>query len=205
MRPLRVAIFASGTGSNALALINKAQTLSGALEISFVLSDKAMAPVLKKAQEMGVRTCLVEKKLDRHNHEQEILKLLREHRIDWIFLAGYMRLLSGSFLRQFSSWHEGASQIVNIHPSLLPAYPGAEAIARAHQDRASQTGVTVHFVDEGMDTGEIIIQEALNLPSEAPLSDWVDAIHSLEHRMYSNFLESLSLGKPRTFYFEENP
>lgn len=204
MRPLRVAIFASGTGSNARSLIEKAQTLRGALEISFVLSDKATAPVLKKAEELGVRTYLVEKKLDRQNHEQAILNILREHRIDWILLAGYMRLLSGAFLRQFALWHGDASQVVNIHPSLLPAYPGAEAIERAYQDQVSHTGVTVHFVDEGMDTGKIIHQEALSLSPEASLADWKEMIHHLEHRMYSNFLESLSLGQQKTFYFEEN-
>lgn len=204
MRPLRIAIFASGTGSNAMALCKKAQGFSPEqLEMSFVLSDKSEAPVLQKAKDINVRTYLVEKKKDRSTHEQEILKVLREHRIDWIFLAGYMRLISSTFLQQFSQWHGGASQIVNIHPSLLPAYPGVDSIARAHRDRVSETGVTLHLVDEGMDTGMILKQEAVSLNAQDSVEAWAQKIHELEHRIYTGFLDSLVSGETKTFYFEE--
>lgn len=204
MKPVKVAIFASGTGSNAMALIQKSKTLSQ-LEISFVLSDKAAAPVLAKAENEGVRTYLIEKKQDKATHEAEILKLLKEHKVDWILLAGYMRLISADFLAKFASWHQGKSQIVNIHPSLLPAYPGVDSIARAHQDKVSHTGITIHFVDEGMDTGAVIRQEQLAINADESLSELGTRMHQLEHRIYTDFLESLSTGKPSTVYFEENP
>ncbi len=202
MKSVKVAIFASGTGSNAMALCKKAQSLS-TLDIAFVLSDKAAAPVLGKAQDLGIKTYLIEKKKDRTTHESEVLQILREHHIDWILLAGYMRLISPHFLQTFSKWHGGASQIVNIHPSVLPAYPGVDSIARAHQDRVSSTGVTIHLVDEGTDTGPILKQESIPLNAQDPVESWAQKIHELEHRMYTDFLESLATGSTKTFYFEE--
>lgn len=205
MRPLRIAIFASGTGSNAMALINKAKTFSSQQgEITFVLSDKAQAPVLEKAKNAGILTYLVERKKDRTAQEQQILSLLREHRIDWIFLAGYMRLLSPEFLHQFSQWHKGAAQVVNIHPSLLPAYPGVDSIAQAFKDRVKKIGVTIHQVDEGMDTGTILMQEAINREEAVTLESVTQSIHELEHRMYTSLLETLVKGQRQTCYFEEN-
>lgn len=203
-KSVKVAIFASGTGSNAMALIKKSKTLSQ-LEISFVLSDKANAPVLPKAQAEGVRTYLVEKKQDRAAHETEILTLLKEHKVDWILLAGYMRMISADFLSTFASWHQGQSQIVNIHPSLLPAYPGVDSIARAHKEGAPHTGVTLHFVDDGMDTGTVIRQEKLAVHAEETLEQLASRMHRLEHQIYTEFLESLSTHGRKTIHFEENP
>lgn len=204
MKPVRVAIFASGTGSNAMALIQKAkQFVDNELEISFVLSDKAQASVLEKAKNAGVRTYLVEKKQNKEHHENEILGLIREHRIDWILLAGYMRLLSANFLTQLSGWHGKQSQVVNIHPSLLPAYPGTDSIARAHKDQAAQTGVTLHLVDEGMDTGKVLMQNALTLSAAEPLEVWAEQIHRLEHQIYTGFLAQIASGEQKTFKFEE--
>lgn len=201
MTPVRVAIFASGTGSNAMALIHKAREYTRELEICFVLSDKATAPVLEKARVAGVRTHLVEKKGDRASHEQMILNLIQEYRIDWICLAGYMRLLSPSFLKQVSEWHSGASQVVNIHPSLLPAYPGVDSIARAYNDGVPLTGVSIHLVDEGMDTGLILAQESLAISKDEPLEAFTQRVHQLEHRMYTSFLEDLADGRRKTVPF----
>lgn len=205
MNPLRVAIFASGTGSNAQALIQRAQNWGPEkVEVSFVLSDKASAPVLEKAKAFSVRSYAVEKNTTKQAHEQQILHLVKEHQVDWIFLAGYMRLLSASFLSQFSSWHGGQSQVVNIHPSLLPLYPGVDSIARAYQDRVPQSGVTIHLVDEGMDTGTILQQEVVRLLPDDPMANWAQRIHQLEHHMYTKFLDSLIRQERRTFYFQEN-
>ncbi|XGC80118.1 phosphoribosylglycinamide formyltransferase [Bdellovibrio bacteriovorus] len=204
MKPIRVAIFASGTGSNAMALINKAKELpNSSLNIEFVLSDKLNAPVLEKAKTAGVRTYLIEKKQTREIHEVEILNVLREHHIDWILLAGYMRLISASFLNQLSKWHGHQSQVVNIHPSLLPEYPGKDSIARAHADKAEKTGVTIHLVDEGMDTGKILLQEELSLNPSHSLESWAEEIHRLEHKMYTGFLQDLASKKYKTIHFQE--
>lgn len=202
MNRIKIAIFASGTGSNAEALMKKAQSLDS-LEISFVLSDKEQAPVLEKARNLGVHTYLVKKQSDRQEHEQRILHLLREHHTDWVLLAGYMRLLSADFLQTFSNWHGGTSQVVNIHPSLLPAYPGVDSIRRAYEDRVEESGVTLHLVDEGMDTGSQLMQSRLSLGADETLSDWSARFHKLEHQTYTRFLQLVAMGQIPTSPFQE--
>jgi phosphoribosylglycinamide formyltransferase-1 len=190
MSLVKVAIFASGTGSNAQALMKKAQELPH-VEISFVLSDKAEAMVLEKARALNVKTFVVEKTGSKSSHEESILQLLKEHRIEWIFLAGYMRLLSADFLKTFASWQRGRLQVVNIHPSLLPAYPGVNSIERAFNDHVDKTGVTLHLVDEGVDTGPILKQSEVKLMSNETLDSLATKIHATEHRLYTEFLAEL--------------
>ncbi len=201
MKSLRIAIFASGTGSNAEALMNKMKALGKKVE--FVLSDKRDALVLEKAMRQGVNTYLVEKTSDRFTHEQEILKLLDRHQIDWIFLAGYMRLISADFLQAVGKRHQRKSQIVNIHPSLLPLYPGSKALERAFADQVVESGVTLHLVDEGMDTGPILMQEKISLESYEAFSDFKMRMHELEHSLYTRFLEQIVLGQIPTNHFKE--
>ncbi len=205
MNPIRVAILASGRGSNAVALIEKAKTLRSYVEVCFVLSDKAGAGVLEKAQALGVPTYVVAKTSDKTQHEQAILEKIREHKVDWILLAGYMRLLSADFLKKFSNWVGQASQIVNVHPSLLPHYPGVDPIGRAYRDRVAQSGVTIHLVDEGMDTGRILLQESLLLNFQEELSHFEERIHQLEHRLYTRFLQEIGEGvRPtRRFHLDQ--
>lgn len=203
MRPARIAILASGTGSNAQALIRKAQELGAdKLEVGFVLSDKEEAPVLEKARDLGVPAFLRAKFNDRRTHEDAILMLLKEHHIDWVLLAGYMRLLSPYFLKTLQSWHQSASQVVNIHPSLLPAYPGVDSIARAYTDRVSESGVTLHLVDEGMDTGLVLRQQKISLGNET-LPEWSAKFHRVEHQIYGAFLTDIAEGHQKTCYFTE--
>ncbi len=202
MKAVRVALFASGNGSNAMAIVEKAKSLHN-IEIAFVLSDRAEAPVLEKAKRADIKTYLVERTTTRIEHEGKQLSLLKEHKVDWIFLAGYMRILSADFLKTFSGWHRGATQVVNIHPSLLPAYPGAESIAQAYADKVECSGVTLHLVDEGVDTGQIIVQKPLARPETISLSDWKQRFHQLEHQIYTEFLESLALNLRPTLSFEE--
>ncbi|MEN0057319.1 MAG: phosphoribosylglycinamide formyltransferase [Bdellovibrio sp.] len=206
MRSVRIAIFASGNGSNAMALIRKARELSSQqVEISFVLSDREGAPVLEKAAREGVKTYLVPVSSTRTDQESKVLALLREHRVDWIFLAGYMRLLSPLFLDQVRRWHRGSSQVVNIHPSLLPAYPGVNSIARAYQDQVVESGVTLHLVDDGLDTGPQLRQEVIPvLATQQTLAQFEEKMHQLEHKMYTGFLADLALGSPETLPFKED-
>ncbi|QDK38835.1 phosphoribosylglycinamide formyltransferase [Bdellovibrio sp. NC01] len=201
MKYPRIAVFASGTGSNAESLMKKMKDLG--CEIEFVFSDKRDVGVLEKALRLGVKTYLVEKTSDRATHEEEVLKLVHRHRIDWIFLAGYMRLISASFLQTLQSHHQGATQIVNIHPSLLPAYPGSQAMERAFADQVPHSGITVHFVDEGMDTGKIIMQEQVALQKFESFSDFKMKMHSVEHRLYGQFLENVVTGKIPTLSYKE--
>ncbi|WP_413561134.1 phosphoribosylglycinamide formyltransferase [Bdellovibrio sp. HCB209] len=198
---LRIAIFASGTGSNAQALIEKMQSLGG--QIEFVLTDKPHAGVLERAQALATMSYVVEKKTDRAAHEQEILKLVDEHQIDWILLAGYMRLLSANFLKALADRHEGRAQVVNIHPSLLPDYPGAGSLEKAFADKVEFSGVTLHLVDEGMDTGPIIQQLPLALKEFTSFADFKAGMHRLEHQIYTEFLEKIIVGQIPTNYFKE--
>lgn len=186
----RIAIFASGNGSNAEALMKRAVDLSQ-VEISFVLSDQPGAGVLARAEKFGVKTYVVPKETTKGAQEKKVLALLEEHKIQWIFLAGYMRLLSADFLGKFAEMTGDVLRVVNIHPSLLPAYPGIDSIARAYNDRVGESGVTLHFVDEGMDTGKVIRQEKVTLGSYESLLEWQTRIHTLEHQMYTDFLSSL--------------
>lgn len=203
MRPLRVAIFASGTGSNAEALIHQALELRDAVKISFVLSDQPQAGVLARAEALNVPTYVVPRRGDRITQESEILNLLREHAIDWIFLAGYMRLLSADFLNAFCEMNEGRTQVVNIHPSLLPAYPGKDSIRRAFEDAVPVSGVTLHFVDQGLDTGPIISQLSLPRRGDETLQEWAQAFHRLEHQVYCHFLRELAAGTHFRGHFKE--
>ena len=202
MKPIRIAIFASGRGSNAMALIQKAQILAESLQIVFVLTDQPAAEVIEKAQGAGVRTIVVPKTSDKAHHEGEILKHIFDHQIDWIFLAGYMRLISADFLKKFSDRVGGHSQVVNIHPSLLPAYPGMDSIARAFHDGVSESGVTIHLVDDGMDTGKVLLQEALQISQGENLESFEKRIHQLEHRLYAQFLQDVGLQKQATQKFK---
>jgi phosphoribosylglycinamide formyltransferase-1 len=205
MKPPRVAIFASGTGSNAEALMKKMKEheLQQLGKIEFVLSDRKGALVLEKAAQHDVKSYLVEKTVDRASHEKEILKLIELHRIDWVFLAGYMRIISADFLKSMALRHQGNFQVVNIHPSLLPAYPGSKSLERAFEDKVSESGVTLHYVDEGMDTGPHIAQEKVQIHAEDSFSDFKSRMHALEHKMYTKFLEQIVRGEIPTNYFEE--
>ncbi|QDK47429.1 phosphoribosylglycinamide formyltransferase [Bdellovibrio sp. ZAP7] len=201
MKPVRVAIFASGTGSNAEALIKKMQSLGSAVE--FVFSDKPAAGVLAKAHALNTKTYVIEKSQGRAHHEQEVLRLLFEHKVDWVLLAGYMRLLSADFLKKLAGRHEGHSQVVNIHPSLLPAYPGKDSLERAFADKVEQSGVTLHLVDEGMDTGAVLKQVAIPLKGFNVFGDFKASIHRLEHQIYTEFLEQIVTGQIATHSFKE--
>ena len=201
---MKMAIFASGSGSNAEALMKKASELSG-IQIQFVLSDKKDAFVLERAKKFGVATYLVPKTSTRENHEQEILKLVDEHQIDWILLAGYMRLISPSFLQALKDRHEGVAQMINIHPSLLPAYPGTESIRRAYQDQVPVSGVSIHHVDEGVDTGPLLAQEKVALVAGETLESFATRIHTLEHQMYCQVLEQISRQELITRTYKRKP
>lgn len=201
---MRIAIFASGSGSNAEALIRKASDL-GDIQIEFILSDKKDAFVLERAKKLGVTAYVVEKTSTRENHEQEILKLVDEHQIDWILLAGYMRLISPEFLQALKERHEGHAQLINIHPSLLPAYPGTESIQRAYQDQVPASGVSIHYVDEGVDTGPLLAQEKVTLAAGETLESFATRIHALEHRMYEKILERISRQELITRTYKRKP
>ena len=176
----RVAVLASGRGSNLQALIDAAQAGRLGGEIVVVISNVADAPGIARARALGVETAVVDSRLvrPRAEHERQVLALLREHAIDLVCLAGYMRLLSPEFVSAFRG------RILNVHPSLLPAFPGLDAQRQALAHGVRVSGCTVHFVDEACDTGPIVLQAAVPVLDTDTEETLAARILEQEHRIY---------------------
>lgn len=201
---IRLALLASGNGTNVISIIhNVAQSYSDKIKVELVLSDQKNAPVISKMEKFKIPTYVVEKKTTKKIQEFEILKILKNHRVDWICLAGFMRILSGDFLTAFNQWHANECQVVNIHPSLLPLYPGLESIERAYKDQVSESGVTLHFVDSGIDTGNILYQKKVVCHRQETLNDFKTRIHEAEYVVYENFLNNLATSQIKTYFFKD--
>jgi phosphoribosylglycinamide formyltransferase-1 len=170
--PIRLGILLSGRGSNFLAIAQSIR--EGRLpnaEIAVVISNVAAAAGIQAARAMGLPTAVLESKgRKRAEHDADVIACLRAHRVDLVCLAGYMRLLSKEFVAAFPN------RILNIHPALLPAFPGLDAQARALEYGVKFSGCTVHFVDEELDHGAIVVQRAI------PVLETDDA-HSLAKRI----------------------
>jgi len=190
-RPTRLGILLSGRGSNFLAIAES--TREGRLanvEIAVVISNVAEAAGLAAARELGLPTAVFESKGRKHEeHDADVIACLRAHGVDLVCLAGYMRLLSKGFVAAFHN------RILNIHPALLPAFPGLEAQTQAFDYGVKVTGCTVHFVDEELDHGAIVVQRAI------PVLDTDDA-HSLaarilveEHIAYTEAIARVASGE----------
>jgi len=186
---LRVAVLASGTGSNLQAILDKLHG-KGAVEVVGVCSDKPDATALERARRAGVETAVFEGSsyAARGLRDDAMATWLAERDVGLIVLAGYMQLLSPGFIRAF----EG--RIVNVHPALLPAFPGLDAIGQAIEHGAKVTGVTVHFVDDGMDTGPIVLQRAIDLPYTRSRADVEAEIHRIEHELLPLAIELIAAG-----------
>jgi phosphoribosylglycinamide formyltransferase-1 len=188
----RLGILLSGRGSNFDAIARN--VLDGKLdcEIGFVFSNRAAAPGLARARELALPCGSLEAKgLDRESYDRQIVSLLRDHGVDLICLAGYMRLLSGYFVAEF------AGRILNIHPSLLPAFPGLDAQYQAWAHGVKVTGCTVHFVDENLDSGPILLQASVPvLDSDTP-ETLSSRILAEEHRLYSEAIDWVLKGNYR--------
>jgi phosphoribosylglycinamide formyltransferase 1 len=186
----KLGILLSGRGSNFEAIADSVQAGKLPAEIAVVISNRADAPGLESAKRRGLRTVLIPSKgRVREEHDREVMAALRAAKVDLICLAGYMRLLSPEFVRAFPD------RILNIHPSLLPAFPGLDAQKQAIEHGAKVSGCTVHFVDEHLDHGPIILQRTV------PVLDGDDE-HSLaarileqEHIAYTEALRRLIAGE----------
>jgi phosphoribosylglycinamide formyltransferase-1 len=183
----KMAVFASGNGSNFQAIVDSVEAGELAATISLLVCDKPGAYVIERAKAAGIAYFVFCAK-DYHSkeeYEEEMLDLLAGNGVEFIVLAGYMRLIASTLLKEY----EG--RIVNIHPSLLPAFPGKDAIGQALAAKAQWSGVTVHFVDEGMDTGPIIVQERLRLEVNETREGLQKKIQSIEHKLYPEILQML--------------
>lgn len=184
----RIAVFASGSGSNFEALETACREGELDAEIVLVMTDKPASFVVERARQTDIRVVALEPKAfaTKRAYEEALLDILREEEVELIVLAGYMRLIGSTLLAAYPS------RIVNIHPSLLPSFPGKDAIWQAIAHGVKVTGVTVHLVDEGMDTGPILAQVAVPVvEGDADLT--AQAIHAVEHVVYKETLQKLIL------------
>ncbi|NLX90494.1 MAG: phosphoribosylglycinamide formyltransferase [Firmicutes bacterium] len=182
---MRLAVLASGYGSNLQAILDaiERKEIDGRVEI--VISDVEDAYALERARKHGIEGVYINPREyeKREDFDGVIAGLLQERQIDLVILAGYMRLLSPPFVKQF----EG--RIMNIHPSLLPAFPGLNGVKKALSYGVKVSGCTVHFVDEGLDTGPIILQEAVPVFDDDTEESLHERIHQVEHRLYPKAIQ----------------
>jgi len=184
--PLQLAILASGRGTNAKAILEAIQRGDLDAEVVCLISNKADASALQIASDFGIPAISVPHEgLSREAHEAKLLKALQPFKIDYLVLAGYMRLMTPQFLKSFTN------RVINIHPSLLPAFAGTHGYEDAYHYGVKVSGVTVHFVDEGMDTGPIIAQETFPRLESDTLETFKARGLALEHALYPKVLQSL--------------
>lgn len=184
---MRVAIFASGNGSNFAHLVEHFRG-QAKVDIVLLICDRAGAYVLERAEALQIPSICIRPKefANKSEYELAIIQQLEAYEVDWIVLAGYMRLVGPTLLHRYSH------RIINLHPALLPAFPGKDAIEQAYSYGVKVTGVTVHFVDEGMDTGPIILQEAVPIVEGESLEALSEKIHEVEHRLLPKAVELLA-------------
>lgn len=191
MNKRRIGVLASGRGSNLQAIMDKIAAGSLPLEIAVVISDKEDAFALERAKKAGIPQVVVVRKscADKAEFEAKIDAALRAHDVELVVLAGFMRILSGDFV---SKWQH---KIVNIHPALLPSFAGLDAQGQAIRYGAKVSGCTVHFVDEGMDTGPIILQKVVPVDSNDTEESLAAKILEQEHIAMPEALTLWALGK----------
>ncbi|WP_144480445.1 phosphoribosylglycinamide formyltransferase [Cytobacillus oceanisediminis] len=196
----KIAVFASGSGSNFQAIAVAAQSGILNAEISLLVCDKPGAFAVDRAEMLGIPALVISPKSypSKEAYEEEILQKLTSLEVDLIVLAGYMRLIGPTLLNAY----EG--KIINIHPSLLPAFPGKDAIGQALAAGVKTTGVTIHYVDEGMDTGPVIASAAVNIIAGETHESLQKKIQRIEHSLYPEVLEELLNGKEEAVQWEKS-
>ena len=188
----KLVVLASGSGTNLQAILATLHGREG-IEVVGVGSDKPAARALERSREAGVETAVFPRDdfVDRDARDIAMAGWIEERNADLVVLAGYMQLLSPAFVARFRG------RIVNIHPALLPVFPGLDAIGQALQAGVDVTGVTVHFVDEGVDTGPVIIQREVPVPEDRDRERLEESIHAVEHELYPEAIRMIARGKAR--------
>lgn len=188
-----IAVFASGNGSNFQTIVDAVRKNTLKTNIKLLVCDNPNAFVLERARRAKIKTLLLKSKdyADKKNFEEEIVRNLEAEKIDLVVLAGFMRMLSGYIISRYQG------KILNIHPALLPAFKGAFAIKDAFDYGVKVTGVTVHFVDEKMDNGPIILQEPLRIKESDTLEKLEERIHKVEHKIYPQAIQLFISGNLR--------
>ncbi|SHM52710.1 phosphoribosylglycinamide formyltransferase [Halanaerobium congolense] len=188
---LKIAVFASGRGSNFQSIIDNIKNGKIPAEVKLLISDNQDAGVLKRAESENIEHLFIdpahfETKAD---YEEELIGLLKNAGVELVVLAGYMRILSPLFVRHFKN------KIINIHPSLLPAFKGLNAQKQAVKYGVKYSGCTVHFVDQGMDTGPIIKQAVVEVKEDDNADDLAARILKKEHKIYPEAVKLIAEGR----------
>lgn len=190
----RIAFLVSGSGTNMCNLVKRIQAGEVHAEAALVISNKPGVKALEKAVAFGVQTAVIDHKAyaDRAAFDEALDACLEKNRIDLVVLAGFMRILTEGFVKKYYG------RLINIHPALLPAFPGAHAIQDAWDAKVKETGVTVHFVDSGVDTGPVILQRKVPVLLSDTLETLEVRIHELEYEIYPQALSLVLSGKAPT-------
>jgi phosphoribosylglycinamide formyltransferase-1 len=188
---VNIAVFASGRGSNFSAILRARKKKLFNADLSLLVCDQPKAPVIAKARRAGVKIALVRREdfVSKSDFEKKIFQHLEDNRIDLIVMAGFMRMLSPEFVRRYKD------KIINVHPALLPSFKGSHGIKDAFDYGVRFTGVTVHFVDELMDHGPIILQQPVKIESKDTLETLEAKIHKVEHKLYPEAIRLFAEGK----------
>jgi phosphoribosylglycinamide formyltransferase-1 len=187
---VRLGILISGRGSNFEAIANNIARRKLDAEIAIVISNRAAAPGLEIARERGIPIRIIPSQgMDRETYDKLLIDELRTHEVDLVCLAGFMRLLSANFVRAFPN------RVLNIHPSLLPAFPGLDAQRQALEHGVKITGCTVHFVDEFLDSGPIVVQAAVPVLDGDTVESLSARILVQEHSIYSQAIQAIVEGR----------
>jgi phosphoribosylglycinamide formyltransferase-1 len=189
---LRVGVLASGAGTNLQAILDRLQG-GGEAEVVAVASDKPDAFALERARAAGIETAAFPQAehANREARDLAMAEWLEGKEVGLVVLAGYMQLLEPAFLRRF------ATRVINVHPALLPSFPGLDAIGQALEHGVRVTGVTVHFVDDGVDTGPIIAQRPVAVPPDRDREALETEIHATEHVLLPEVIRTIAAGRVR--------
>lgn len=192
MAGFRLCVLASGGGTNLQAIIDKLHGRDG-IEVAGAASDRPDAMALERARRAGVETAVFELGgyPDRAARDAAIGDWIEAREADLVVLAGYMRLLSPEFVARFRD------RVINVHPALLPSFPGLDAVEQALEHGVKVTGVTVHFVDEGVDSGPIILQRAIEVPASGEWEELEERIHAVEHELLPEAIRLIAGGRVR--------
>ena len=187
----QIAVLASGQGSNLEAILEAVERGEIAGQVVLVISDRAEAPALDRAGRHRVNALFLNpgEYASREEFDRALIDELEKAQVDLVVLAGYMRLLTPQFINAYPQ------KIINIHPSLLPAFPGLDGVEQAFEYGVKVTGCTVHFVDEGLDSGPVILQEAVPVIQHDTVNTLHQRIHAAEHRLYPTAVDLFCRGK----------
>lgn len=188
---MNIAVLVSGSGTNLQSIIDETEAGLLKVDIKLVLADNAEAYALERARKHNITTAVITKSEypKRKEFDQKVVELLNEHSVELVVLAGFMRLLSPVILNAYPE------KIINIHPSLLPSFPGLDVQRKALEHGVKFSGCTVHFVDEGLDSGPIIIQEAVAVKEDDTVEMLKARILEKEHLIYPKAIDYISRGR----------